>query len=66
MGPEPTKNSKNHKTPKASVHLCPQCGFAMDLRRLGLPGGATGFATCPKCDWSAPIDMRIVEKDAAD
>jgi uncharacterized paraquat-inducible protein A len=58
--------NKNQKTPKSSVHICPQCGFSIDLIELGLPGGATGFMTCPKCDWSAPINIKIIDKEPAD
>ena len=63
MGEDP---NKNQKTPKSSVHICPQCGFSIDLRHLGLPGGATGFVTCPKCDWSAIINIKIIDKESAD
>jgi hypothetical protein len=57
--------NKKPKTPKVSVHICPQCGFSIDLRELGLPGGATGFVTCPKCDWSAPINIKIIDREPA-
>lgn len=63
MGEEP---NNNRKTPKVSVHICPQCSFAINLRDLGLPGGTTGFATCPKCDWSSPIEIKIIDKEIAD
>jgi predicted RNA-binding Zn-ribbon protein involved in translation (DUF1610 family) len=43
---------KEKRPPKASAHVCPQCGFAIDLKNLGLREGATGLVTCPKCDWS--------------
>jgi len=62
MSEEPTRKKK---TPKASVHRRPQCGFSIDLKDLDLPGGTTGFVTCPKCDWSAPINIEIVDGSCA-
>jgi predicted RNA-binding Zn-ribbon protein involved in translation (DUF1610 family) len=57
---------KNERKLKASAHVCPQCGFSIDLKDLGLRGGATGLVTCPKCDWSGPVTIRIVHKGSAD
>jgi predicted RNA-binding Zn-ribbon protein involved in translation (DUF1610 family) len=48
---------------KASAHVCPQCGFSINLRDLGLRGGATGLVTCPQCDWSGPVEVQIIDKD---
>jgi predicted RNA-binding Zn-ribbon protein involved in translation (DUF1610 family) len=47
---------------KASAHVCPQCGFSVNLRDLGLRGGTTGLVTCPQCDWSGSIEIQIIEK----
>jgi hypothetical protein len=55
-----------HKKLKRTVHLCPQCGYSIELKGLGLPGGATGFVTCRKYDWSPPIGIKIVDKESAD
>jgi predicted RNA-binding Zn-ribbon protein involved in translation (DUF1610 family) len=51
---------------KTSVHVCPQCGFAINLKELGLRGGTTGLVTCPKCDWSGPVLIGTAEKEPAD
>ena len=49
-----------------SAHVCPRCGFPIDLEEIGLRGGTTGLVTCPKCDWSGPIEIQIVAMDPAD
>jgi len=49
-----------------SAHVCPRCGFPIDLEALGLRGGTTGLVTCPKCEWSGPIEIRIVNKEPSD
>jgi predicted RNA-binding Zn-ribbon protein involved in translation (DUF1610 family) len=59
--PEPEK-----KPSKTSAHVCPRCGFSIDLEELGLRAGTTGLVTCPKCDWSGPIEIRIISKKPAD
>lgn len=56
---------KENRPPKTSAHVCPQCGFAIDLKDLGLREGATGLVTCLHCDWSGPITIGIVPKDSA-
>jgi predicted RNA-binding Zn-ribbon protein involved in translation (DUF1610 family) len=48
-----------------SVHVCPQCGFPMALAELGLRSSTTGLVTCPKCDWSGPIEIRVLNKEFA-
>jgi predicted RNA-binding Zn-ribbon protein involved in translation (DUF1610 family) len=55
---------KEKRQPKASAHVCPQCGFAIALKDLGLRAGATGLVTCPECDWSGPVTIGIVPKDS--
>jgi uncharacterized paraquat-inducible protein A len=55
---------KEKRQPKASAHVCPQCGFAIDLKNLGLREGATGLVTCPKCDGSGSVTIGIVPKDS--
>jgi predicted RNA-binding Zn-ribbon protein involved in translation (DUF1610 family) len=54
------------KKPKISAHMCPQCGFSVNLKDIGLMGGATGLVTCPNCDWSGPVEIRIVDKEPTD
>jgi predicted RNA-binding Zn-ribbon protein involved in translation (DUF1610 family) len=52
--------------PKVSAHVCPQCGFSINLKDLGLRESATGLVTCPKCDTPGPIIIGIVEKEPDD
>jgi predicted RNA-binding Zn-ribbon protein involved in translation (DUF1610 family) len=54
------------RKPKTSAHVCPRCGFSIDLKDIGLRAGATGIVTCPKCDWSGPVEIQIVDKEPAD
>jgi uncharacterized protein YbaR (Trm112 family) len=58
--PEPPADSKKHWE---SVHLCPRCGHTLNLDETDLEAVTTGIATCPKCEWSSPINLRIVPKD---
>jgi predicted RNA-binding Zn-ribbon protein involved in translation (DUF1610 family) len=51
------------KRPKASAHVCLQCGYSIDLKHIGLRVGATGLITCPKCGWSGPVEIQIVDKE---
>jgi predicted RNA-binding Zn-ribbon protein involved in translation (DUF1610 family) len=54
----------NHsKKPKASAHVCLQCGFSINLKDIGVRVGATGLITCPKCGWSGPVEIQIVDKE---
>jgi predicted RNA-binding Zn-ribbon protein involved in translation (DUF1610 family) len=46
-----------------SVHVCPQCGFRIALAKLGLRSSTTGLVTCLKCDWSGPIEIRVLNVD---
>lgn len=48
-----------------SAHVCTQCEFSISLENLGLRGGKTGFLTCPKCDWSEPVNIQIVDGSRA-
>ena len=36
--------NKEKRQPKTSAHECPQCGFAIDLKDLGLREGATNLS----------------------
>jgi len=49
-----------------SAHVCPQCGFLMALAELGLRGSTTGLVTCPKCDLSGPIEIRVINRELID
>ena len=57
---------EKRKQPKMSAHVCPQCGFSVNLKDVGLRGGTTGLVTCRNCDWSSPIEIQIVNKEPAD
>ena len=46
-----------------SVHLCPKCGHALNLELTDLEAVTSGIVTCPKCDWSSPINLKIVSED---
>jgi predicted RNA-binding Zn-ribbon protein involved in translation (DUF1610 family) len=61
MGPQ--QPGEDGKKPKISAHVCPRCGFSIDLKDIGLRVGTTGLLTCPKCDWSGPVEIQIVDKD---
>jgi hypothetical protein len=63
---EAQQPDEHRKKAKASVHLCPRCGFSIDLKDIGLRGAATGLITCPKCDWTAPVEIQIVDKEPVD
>jgi len=54
------------RKPLQSAHVCPQCGFSIDLKHLGLRGGSTGLITCPKCERSGPVEIQIVAKEQQD
>jgi hypothetical protein len=57
---------RDKRQPKASAHVCQQCGFSIDLKDLGFRGGATGLVTRPKCEWSGPVTIGIVHKESTD
>jgi hypothetical protein len=35
----------------------------IDLANIDLKAITTGMLTCPKCDWSGPIGIEIVDAD---
>lgn len=45
-----------------SVHKCPKCGYAMNLDKMDLRAIATGIITCPKCEWSGPVAIDVMEE----
>jgi ribosomal protein L37AE/L43A len=47
-----------------SSHVCPRCSLALNLADFDLRTITTGIVVCPKCDWSGPIEIRIVDGDA--
>jgi hypothetical protein len=58
----PAEGGKKPK--KTSAHVCPRCGFSIDLKDIGLRVGTTGLVTCPRCDWSGPVEIHIVDMEA--
>ena len=60
-GEQPEPNESKRWT---SAHTCPQCGFSINLKDLGLREGATGLVTCPKCEWSGPVEIQIIDKES--
>lgn len=49
-----------------SVHVCPQCGYTMNLAVLDLKAITTGLVDCPQCDWSGRIVIEIIEANTLD
>lgn len=58
--------SPDGRVPHMSAHVCPQCQFAINLKDIGLREGATGLISCPKCDWSGPVEIQIVDRESTD
>jgi hypothetical protein len=46
-----------------SVHLCPRCAHVINLEEIDLRTITTGIINCPKCDWSGPVSIEIVEEE---
>jgi hypothetical protein len=44
------------------VHLCPKCGHTINPDQIELGSIMLGVITCPKCEWSGPINLQIVER----
>jgi hypothetical protein len=42
------------------VHRCPQCEHILKADEIPHSAIATGVITCPKCDFSGPIEVQIV------
>ena len=47
-----------------SVHICPKCGFVLNLCDIDLRTVTTGIVECPRCEWVGPVVIEIVEMDA--
>jgi hypothetical protein len=45
-----------------SVHKCPKCGHVLSLSEIDLMTAASGMVDCPKCSWSGPVEIQIVER----
>jgi hypothetical protein len=46
--------------------VCPECGFSIELKNIGLTEATTGLITCPECDWSGKIEIDIIEKNSTE
>jgi hypothetical protein len=46
-----------------SVHVCPKCGYKLNLSDIDLKGITTGIVPCPDCGRSGPIHIQIVDGD---
>ncbi len=44
-----------------SIHRCPQYRHVIHLQKIDRRATATGIVSSPKCGWSEPIAMEIVE-----
>jgi ssDNA-binding Zn-finger/Zn-ribbon topoisomerase 1 len=63
---EAQQSGKDERRLKTSVHICPQCGFSVHLKKFGLGIGTSGLVTCPKCDSSGPVFIGTAEKAPED
>lgn len=45
-----------------SVHVCPSCGYVINLADLDLRAITTGIVACLSCDWSGQIEIQIVHQ----
>ena len=43
-----------------SVHVCPNCGYVINLADIDLRAITTGIVSCPRCDWAGKIEIQIV------
>jgi predicted RNA-binding Zn-ribbon protein involved in translation (DUF1610 family) len=44
------------------AHVCPKCGHALRPEEIDLGSIVLGDISCPKCGWSGPINVNILEK----
>ncbi len=49
-----------------SVHICPTCGFALNLAEIDLRTITTGIVDCSRCDWVGPVEIHIAEDNERD
>jgi hypothetical protein len=60
MGPQHKESGMGKRW--ESVHRCAQCSHVVNLEKIDLRTIATGIISCPKCDWSGPVTIEIVEE----
>lgn len=44
------------------AHQCPKCGFILKADEIDLKSLATGVITCPSCETSGPINVKVLSK----
>ncbi len=59
---ESERPEKNETRQWESAYVCPQCGNAITLKDIGVMERTTGVITCPKCKWSGPVDIGVIEQ----
>jgi len=47
-----------------SVHFYAKCGHSLNLEMIDLMAITTGIIECPNCDFSGPIEIRVVDVNA--
>lgn len=65
-GPDDEKgdNALEGGTRWESAHVCPNCGHILNLAEIDMRAITTGIVSCPKCDWSGKIEIKIVGESA--
>jgi len=58
--------NRNGQKQWESVHQCPKCGHTLNLGEMDLRAISTGMIVCPRCEWSGPVRIEIVEPEDAD
>ena len=51
------------KTHWDHVHQCIACGHALRIDQIDLKIIAVGVITCPKCESSAPVNVKIMDQN---
>jgi hypothetical protein len=44
------------------VHVCAKCGNMLHPDEIELGSIVLGVITCPRCEWSGPINLQIIER----
>ena len=50
------------KTLWEHVHQCGVCGHSIRIDRIDLKVIAAGVITCPKCETSGPVNVKILDE----
>ena len=45
-----------------SAHVCPKCGYKLNLAEIDLKAITTGIVSCPECHRAGPIEIQIVDR----